>query len=222
MATPDPQKFADDWVRAWIAHDVEAALEHFHDDVVFTSPVTARVLPDTGGVVRGAGQRGADLRRRAGARGPRHLSGVTQYAEIDVLQRTTLFSCETPIWASTGIAGRAFWPKLRHLGPLSTLGSGPHSTLARSANVSMSINFRGSDAVGGQHAREPRIRVVTCSSTATPLYTAPVSSYIKHPGHPARCRQLGTGFPSDDVAGHPGAPAVRVPGLFVQTYWFST
>lgn len=88
MATPDPQKFADDWVRAWIAHDVEAALEHFHDDVVFTSPVTARVLPDTGGVVRGAGQRGADLRRRAGARGPRHLSGVTQYAEIDVLQRT--------------------------------------------------------------------------------------------------------------------------------------
>ena len=37
MATPDPQKFADDWVRAWIAHDVEAA----------------RVLPDTGGVVRG-------------------------------------------------------------------------------------------------------------------------------------------------------------------------
>ena len=53
MATPDPQKFADDWVRAWIAHDVEAALEHFHDDVVFTSPVAARVLPDTGGVVRG-------------------------------------------------------------------------------------------------------------------------------------------------------------------------
>ena len=30
MATPDPQKFADDWVRAWIAHDVEAVLEHFH------------------------------------------------------------------------------------------------------------------------------------------------------------------------------------------------
>jgi hypothetical protein len=31
MATPDPQKFADDWVHAWIAHDVEAALEHFHE-----------------------------------------------------------------------------------------------------------------------------------------------------------------------------------------------
>ena len=53
MPTPDPQQFADDWVRAWNAHDVEAVLEHFHDDVVFTSPVVARVLPDTGGVVRG-------------------------------------------------------------------------------------------------------------------------------------------------------------------------
>ena len=41
------------WVRAWNAHDVEAVLAHFHDDVVFTSPVAARLLPETGGVVRG-------------------------------------------------------------------------------------------------------------------------------------------------------------------------
>ena len=53
MPTPDPLQFADDWVSAWNAHDVEAVLEHFHDDVVFTSPVAARVLPGTGGVVRG-------------------------------------------------------------------------------------------------------------------------------------------------------------------------
>ena len=53
MSTPDPTAFADDWVRAWNGHDVEAVLAHFHDDVVFTSPVAARVLPETGGVVRG-------------------------------------------------------------------------------------------------------------------------------------------------------------------------
>ncbi len=53
MPTPDPQTFADEWVRAWNAHDVEAVLAHFHDDVVFTSPVAARVLPDSKGVVRG-------------------------------------------------------------------------------------------------------------------------------------------------------------------------
>lgn len=53
MPTPDPERFADDWVRAWNAHDVEAVLAHFTDDVLFTSPVAARVLPQTGGVVRG-------------------------------------------------------------------------------------------------------------------------------------------------------------------------
>ncbi|SEH93390.1 SnoaL-like domain-containing protein [Mycolicibacterium rutilum] len=53
MPTPDAHRFADDWVRAWNAHDVEAVLAHFHDDVLFTSPVAARVLPETGGVVRG-------------------------------------------------------------------------------------------------------------------------------------------------------------------------
>ena len=53
MPTPDPQQFTDDWVRAWNAHDVEAVLAHFHDDVVFTSPVAARVLPESEGVVRG-------------------------------------------------------------------------------------------------------------------------------------------------------------------------
>ncbi|MGV0741179.1 YybH family protein [Mycolicibacterium sp. XJ870] len=53
MSTPEPQAFAEEWVRAWNAHDVDAVLAHFHDDVVFSSPVAARVLPDTGGLVRG-------------------------------------------------------------------------------------------------------------------------------------------------------------------------
>jgi hypothetical protein len=53
MPTPDPEKFADQWVRAWNVHDVEAVLAHFHDDVVFTSPVAARVVSDSAGVVNG-------------------------------------------------------------------------------------------------------------------------------------------------------------------------
>ncbi|WP_232374786.1 nuclear transport factor 2 family protein [Mycolicibacterium mengxianglii] len=53
MPTPDPQRFARAWADAWNAHDVEAVLAHFHDDVVFTSPVAARVQPETGGVVHG-------------------------------------------------------------------------------------------------------------------------------------------------------------------------
>ncbi|CAM5741348.1 nuclear transport factor 2 family protein [Mycolicibacterium aubagnense] len=50
---PDPESFARDWYDAWNAHDVEAVLAHFHDDAVFTSPVAARVVPESGGVVRG-------------------------------------------------------------------------------------------------------------------------------------------------------------------------
>jgi hypothetical protein len=53
MPTPDPKAYAEVWVRAWNAHDIEAVLTQFHDDVVFTSPVAARVQPETGGVVRG-------------------------------------------------------------------------------------------------------------------------------------------------------------------------
>jgi ketosteroid isomerase-like protein len=49
MPTPDAKTYAEQWVRAWNAHDIEAVLDHFHDDVLFTSPVAARVLPETGG-----------------------------------------------------------------------------------------------------------------------------------------------------------------------------
>lgn len=53
MSIPDPASFSADWVAAWNAHDVEAVLAHFHEDVVFTSPTAARVVPASGGVVRG-------------------------------------------------------------------------------------------------------------------------------------------------------------------------
>jgi ketosteroid isomerase-like protein len=45
--------FAERWVRNWNAHDLEGLLAHFTDDVVFTSPVAAQVVPGSGGVVRG-------------------------------------------------------------------------------------------------------------------------------------------------------------------------
>jgi hypothetical protein len=47
------QSFADQWARDWNAHDVEAVLSHFAEDVIFTSPVATRVVPDSEGVIRG-------------------------------------------------------------------------------------------------------------------------------------------------------------------------
>lgn len=49
----DPVEYATRWIEAWNAHDVDAVLELFQDDVVFTSPLAARVVPESGGVVRG-------------------------------------------------------------------------------------------------------------------------------------------------------------------------
>ena len=52
MDHAEAQAFAQQWVTDWNAHDVEALLEHFTDDVVFTSPVAARILGGDG-VIRG-------------------------------------------------------------------------------------------------------------------------------------------------------------------------
>ncbi|MGU3546325.1 nuclear transport factor 2 family protein [Methylobacterium sp. A52T] len=49
----DWNAFADAWCAAWNAHDVERVLAHFHDDAVFTSPGAARIVPASGGTVRG-------------------------------------------------------------------------------------------------------------------------------------------------------------------------
>jgi ketosteroid isomerase-like protein len=45
--------FAAEWERNWNAHDLDALLAHFADDVVFTSPVAAQLLDDSDGVIRG-------------------------------------------------------------------------------------------------------------------------------------------------------------------------
>ena len=47
------REFADRWAAAWNAHDLEAALAFFAEDVAFTSPLAAKLVPGSGGVVRG-------------------------------------------------------------------------------------------------------------------------------------------------------------------------
>ena len=53
MTAPEPRTFADQWIKAWNARDVEAVLAHYADDVVFTSPTALRVVPESGGTVGG-------------------------------------------------------------------------------------------------------------------------------------------------------------------------
>lgn len=79
----DPQEFARQWCEAWNRHDVEAVLDHFHDDVLFTSPVAQRVVPGSDGVVRGKAAL-RDYWSMALAKIPElHFTIVGVYAGID-------------------------------------------------------------------------------------------------------------------------------------------
>lgn len=45
--------FAESRAAAWNSHDLETVLEHFADDVVFTSPMAMRLIDGSNGVVHG-------------------------------------------------------------------------------------------------------------------------------------------------------------------------
>jgi len=47
------REFTEGWLRNWNAHDLDAILTHYADDVVFTSPIAKAVSPETDGVLRG-------------------------------------------------------------------------------------------------------------------------------------------------------------------------
>jgi ketosteroid isomerase-like protein len=53
MDRAEATRFAKRWERDWNAHDLDGLLTHFSDEVVFTSPVAARLMPDCDGVIRG-------------------------------------------------------------------------------------------------------------------------------------------------------------------------
>lgn len=47
------RQFADDWVRSWNSHDLDAILSHYAPEVILTSPVVATLLNDPSGTVTG-------------------------------------------------------------------------------------------------------------------------------------------------------------------------
>jgi predicted ester cyclase len=47
------RQFADDWVRAWNSHDLDAIMSHYASQISLTSPVAARLLNNSSGLVAG-------------------------------------------------------------------------------------------------------------------------------------------------------------------------
>ena len=53
ITTEDAARFAQEWLAAWNAHDLERILAHWSDDCVFSSPLVPRLLGEPSGTVRG-------------------------------------------------------------------------------------------------------------------------------------------------------------------------
>jgi ketosteroid isomerase-like protein len=77
-------RFVEQWTSDWNAHDLEALLSHYREDVVFTSPVSVQVIGGDG-VIRGQ----AELRRywREGLRliPDLHFEVIDHYVGVDTL-----------------------------------------------------------------------------------------------------------------------------------------
>jgi ketosteroid isomerase-like protein len=47
------REFADHWINAWNAHDLEQVLSHYADDFQMTSPYIAQIAGDASGTLKG-------------------------------------------------------------------------------------------------------------------------------------------------------------------------
>jgi predicted ester cyclase len=76
----DARDFADHWIAAWNAHDLDLILSHYDDRVELTSPVAARLLGTSDGRVAGKANLRAYFQR-----------GLTAYPELQ-------FHLEDVLW----------------------------------------------------------------------------------------------------------------------------
>lgn len=79
------EAYARDWVDCWNRHDIPGVLAHFADDVVFTSPGAARVIPSSGGTVRGKAALADYWNRAMSVLPDLHFTLVGVYSGIDVM-----------------------------------------------------------------------------------------------------------------------------------------
>lgn len=53
MTEDHVQEIATAWLHAWNRHDLEAILEHYAEDVIFTSPFVEALLGNSSGTIQG-------------------------------------------------------------------------------------------------------------------------------------------------------------------------
>jgi SnoaL-like domain len=63
MTAEQAEAFAQDWIAAWNAHDVELILSHYSEDAVLSSPSVIRLVGAPSGEIRGLDALRVYLRR---------------------------------------------------------------------------------------------------------------------------------------------------------------
>ena len=79
------REFVERWVTQWNAHDLDGLLEHFAEDVVFTSPVAARLIAESDGVIRGKAALRAYYAEGLARIPGLHFEVVATYVGVDTL-----------------------------------------------------------------------------------------------------------------------------------------
>ncbi len=54
MLSPEiAQRFAEEWIAVWNSHDLDAIMAHYAEDVLFWSPMIAKMMGDPSGKIEG-------------------------------------------------------------------------------------------------------------------------------------------------------------------------
>jgi hypothetical protein len=77
--------FAKKWIHAWNERDVEAILAAFRDDVLFSSPLAARIIDSSAGVIRGKDALRHYWTRALRAHPELHFELLDVYVGVDML-----------------------------------------------------------------------------------------------------------------------------------------
>src|SRR5262245_38665931 len=77
--------FVDRWFELWNSRDLDRMLEHFADDVTFTSPLAAQLVEGSNGLVRGRDALRAYWAKGLSLRPDLHFEHVATYAGVDTI-----------------------------------------------------------------------------------------------------------------------------------------
>jgi hypothetical protein len=79
------RRFADEWIAAWNAHDLERVLSHYRDDFEMSSPFIIMIAGEPSGTLKGKDAVGAYWRRALELRPELHFELLGVFAGVDTI-----------------------------------------------------------------------------------------------------------------------------------------